>query len=654
MSFRDWERGEPDPRERLAASSWEDAGGRTVEPYSRTPDSYRTRSRRRAAERGQQQPTDDYLPRWATESPGRQATERDGRRGVTGDGRRGVAGGGRHRHDGLAGDETFPRDETSPGDGTRSRDGTPPRADVGWRATETTHTWRRVTETTRWHEDPTGGTSQAGPASGAAGSAPTSGMGGSPYTGRRWSVERSVTDEGYVGSRRAVERTDPASTEAGRRRVVWSGEAESPGDDQRPARLPSRRPSPRRGNPDPDGSRYGSDTDSAWYDDPEPPRYDDPDGGPSRYRSRSPAPSRYGDTDGSRYGYPDADASRYRSLDAGPSRYPGRAPEPSGWGSDGGRRRKDSAEPALPPTAVDPWDASGLHVWDGADRSTGNGRWDGFTDTGQWDRFTDTGRWDDTGWVGTGREDDTGLGRRDGGAGAEGWPGPRPDGFWSGTRLAGDDPRWMATPTSAPRSPAVTGWPEPYPGADETSGGRRSRPDPTTGRRRAEPGPVPVGRSSGTGSPTVAGSPAAATRTDRGSAARTAPAGRRARRIEDDLLDPDQGGAVRSLVYTAVCYVLPALALFGWLLTLSGQAPAGCVTDLSGGGCDSPRAHAIGSFVAGGPRFGLALATSLVVALLLRRVGATWRAASVALASAVVGGGLSTVLISVVTGEPIG
>lgn len=71
-------------------------------------------------------------------------------------------------------------------------------------------------------------------------------------------------------------------------------------------------------------------------------------------------------------------------------------------------------------------------------------------------------------------------------------------------------------------------------------------------------------------------------------------------------------------------------------------------------GCDSPRARALGSLAAGLPRFGLALASSLVVALLLRRVGTTWRSASVALAAAVVGGGLSTVMISAVTGQPIG
>ncbi|MEV5767333.1 hypothetical protein AB0L34_22600 [Micromonospora sp. NPDC052213] len=50
----------------------------------------------------------------------------------------------------------------------------------------------------------------------------------------------------------------------------------------------------------------------------------------------------------------------------------------------------------------------------------------------------------------------------------------------------------------------------------------------------------------------------------------------------------------------------------------------------------------------------MALASSLVVALLLHRVGTTWRSAAVALAAAVVGGGVSTVMTSAVTGQPIG
>jgi hypothetical protein len=126
------------------------------------------------------------------------------------------------------------------------------------------------------------------------------------------------------------------------------------------------------------------------------------------------------------------------------------------------------------------------------------------------------------------------------------------------------------------------------------------------------------------------------------------------RRLEDDLLDPDPSGPVRPLVYTIACYLVPGLLVFLWLLTLDGQTPVDCVTDITGGGCASPRSQAVGSLAAGAPRFGLALASSLVVAELLRRVGTTWRPATIALASAVVGGGLSTVLISMVTGQPIG
>ncbi|SCL38871.1 hypothetical protein GA0074692_5162 [Micromonospora pallida] len=124
------------------------------------------------------------------------------------------------------------------------------------------------------------------------------------------------------------------------------------------------------------------------------------------------------------------------------------------------------------------------------------------------------------------------------------------------------------------------------------------------------------------------------------------------RAIEEDLRDGDPDGGIRPLLYTVACYVLPALAVFVWLLTFSGHVPADCVTGFTG--CDSPRAQAIDSFVSGAPRFGLALATSLLVAVVLRGIGTTWRTTALALASSVVGGGLSTVLISVVTGEPIG
>ncbi|MER7418598.1 hypothetical protein ABT346_17745 [Micromonospora peucetia] len=200
------------------------------------------------------------------------------------------------------------------------------------------------------------------------------------------------------------------------------------------------------------------------------------------------------------------------------------------------------------------------------------------------------------------------------------WDHAGPTGWWDRTDGAG---QW--------RQPDDSGQWERY--SDDDGWWNRIAPPPPPRRRVAEP---------------VGAATAATVR----SRATTAGAG--GRRIEDDLLDPDPGGSWRPLLYTLACYLVPAVLIFVWLLTLDGQVPAGCVTDISGGGCDSPRSRASGSLASGLPRFGLALASSLVVALLLRRVGTMWRSVSVALAAAVVGGGLSTVLISVVTGQPIG
>ncbi|MFE9689787.1 hypothetical protein [Micromonospora sp. NPDC005806] len=381
-------------------------------------------------------------------------------------------------------------------------------------------------------------------------------------------------EQGYVGSRRAesieeepvsgpAPRSRPRRTQTRRPQVTWSGLAESPASGGEGDRWDSGRTSRR-------DRRSGSDS---W--------------------SR-----------------PEVDDPWSRGWSAGP----------------------DPAE--RPP--VDPWDASGVHAWDRAvtgdrwDQPDGTGRWDRTEHTGEFGRITDTGQWD--------RSADTGQWDRYTAAGQwsryaevdpwdrtvppaparEGWASAeRAEGFWSGTRLAGDDPRWMETPPSAPRSPMAA----------------------YTAPRLRTAGPVGAGRD---GVPTL--------RRQIG----TVGGGSWARRLEDDLLDPDPGGPLRPLVYTAACYLVPALLLFVGLLFLDGQAPAGCVTDITGGGCDSPRAHAFASLIAGAPRFGLALVSSLVVAVVLRRVGTTWRSATVALAAAVVGGGLSTVMVSAVTGQPIG
>ncbi|GGM30320.1 hypothetical protein GCM10011608_13660 [Micromonospora sonchi] len=546
MSYRDWERGEDGPRERGPAASWADPVDRSpAERYDSPTEQYRTPSRRRAIERGQQEPEESYLPRWALES-----------------GVRSADGGGRH---------AAPDDDDA--DGPRY---------ASWRSTESTRgRWAADTETSRGRR--AADSNSRGPAT-----EPVS-----DHT-REWTFDHPQ-EEGYVGSRRAEEddpvsgaapRSRPRRAQSRRREVIWSGledEGQQPTDSEPVAEPPTRR--------------------------------------------------------------------QRRAVE------PAAAPEVDPW-ERATEHRTRGARPEDPP-AVDPWDASGLHAWQqpaiGAGRGTeqsdpwdadSTSQWLQAADAGQWLQPDTTGQWDrdaeadrrDRQQALDGRNGSSAPDRWDrtepprsgatSGAGQWSWAepaGPEPvsEGFWPGTRLAGDDPRWVDASASAPRSPVV-GYTAPRP-----------RPAP---QRRAAPAPParPVGM--------------AAVR--RGIEAVST--GSWNRRLEDDLLDPDPGGPWLPLLYTAACYLLPAIVIFVWLLTLDGTPPAGCVTDISGGGCDSQRARAFGAMVAGIPRFGLALASSLVVAMLLRRVGTTWKSTTIALAAAVVGGGLSTVLISALTGQPIG
>ncbi|MBM0276080.1 hypothetical protein [Micromonospora tarensis] len=520
MSYRDWGRGDGSPRERQPSASWgERAASVPVDPYD-ADGRYRTSSRRRALERGQDEPVDAYLPRWALESGVRHAD-----------------GGGRH---------------AAPDEDEREFDR--PMSGAGRRSAESPDDWQRGGRASRREQMAIG----AGPES--------------DHT-REWTLDRPQ-EPGYAGRRRAdAEEDEPVSgavtdrrprrAPAGRPQVIWSG-----GD------LESTTPSEQ--TPDQQTSR------------------------PGRRRRRATEESW-----GSR---PAADPWVRKSE---------RAAEP---------------EPSYPP-AVDPWDASGVHEWlpaAGPDAGDLSGQWSAVESVGGWERSEHTGQWERSA-IEDGQWDRTLPPRSDRSVAAEGWP-SRDDGFWSGTRLADDDPRWMDPTTSAPRSPVV-GYTAPRP---------RSAPVPRTAAPR--PGGVPRRRADRP----VVGAASVRRRVE------SAATGAWARRLEDDLLDPDPGGSVRPLLYTAACYLVPAMLIFVWLLTLDGQAPAGCVTDISGGGCDSARSRALDSLLAGSPRFGLALVSSLVVAALLRRVGTTWRSATIAVAAAVVGGGLSTVLISAVTGQPIG
>ncbi|BCJ59459.1 hypothetical protein [Micromonospora endophytica] len=571
MSYRDWGRGDDGPRERRSAASWADP----VEPspdeqYDSAVERYRTPSRRRAIERGQEEPEESYLPRWALES-----------------GVRSVDGGGRHAAPDDDDDEVRPRYAGS----WRSTDA------VGGRraADEGTGRGRRAAD-----PEPTRSRRLAESSWRDAAAEPVS-----DHT-REWTFDRPQ-EEGYVGSRRAEEddpvsgvapRSRPRRAQSRQRQVTWSGledEGKQSAGSEPAAEAPTRR----------------------------------------RRRAAEPVVE------------PAADPWE-------------RAAEPWERGSESSGRGPESRP------AVDPWDASGLHVWEqpaGADRrDEASDPWDADSTsqwlqaadaeqwaepdqtaqwlqpdtTGQWDRHTeadrrdrqrDSSRWD--GYSDGDRRERTESPRSSATSGAGQWswaepaePEPAADGFWPGTRLAGDDPRWVDASASAPRSPVV-GYTAPRP---------RASP-----RRRASPAAParPIGM--------------AAVR--RGI---EAVGGSWNRRLEDDLLDPDPGGPWLPLLYTAGCYLLPAVVIFVWLLTLDGTPPTGCVTDISGGGCDSQRARAFGAMVAGMPRFGLALASSLVVAMLLRRVGTTWKSTTIALAAAVVGGGLSTVMISAVTGQPIG
>ncbi|MBF9129291.1 hypothetical protein I0C86_09940 [Plantactinospora sp. S1510] len=125
------------------------------------------------------------------------------------------------------------------------------------------------------------------------------------------------------------------------------------------------------------------------------------------------------------------------------------------------------------------------------------------------------------------------------------------------------------------------------------------------------------------------------------------------RRLEDDLLDPRPNGPMTAVLYTAAWYGVAVLAVFVWVLTLDASVPVDCVPAASGG-CESERGQAMTALLDGVPRFAAALGTGLVVAALMRWFNRTWRAVTVGLAAAVVGGGLSTVLFSVISGQPLG
>ncbi|MCA2212703.1 hypothetical protein [Jidongwangia harbinensis] len=106
---------------------------------------------------------------------------------------------------------------------------------------------------------------------------------------------------------------------------------------------------------------------------------------------------------------------------------------------------------------------------------------------------------------------------------------------------------------------------------------------------------------------------------------------------DDDDLEEDTGGPLAAVGYTVMWYGVPVVLVVLYMLVLNGSQQARALDTLGGAA----------------PEFGLSLLLSVVVAVGLRWASGTWKAASVGLAAAVVGGGLATVLSSAITGNSL-
>lgn len=112
---------------------------------------------------------------------------------------------------------------------------------------------------------------------------------------------------------------------------------------------------------------------------------------------------------------------------------------------------------------------------------------------------------------------------------------------------------------------------------------------------------------------------------------------------QNDLLEPDEefeedtGGPLAAVGYTVVWYGVPVVLFVLYMLVLNGTQQAQALSTLAGAA----------------PQFGLSLVLSMLVAVGLRWASGSWKAASVGLAAAVMGGGLATVLTSAITGQSL-
>ena len=111
-----------------------------------------------------------------------------------------------------------------------------------------------------------------------------------------------------------------------------------------------------------------------------------------------------------------------------------------------------------------------------------------------------------------------------------------------------------------------------------------------------------------------------------------------------DLLDPDDeeddqasGGPLAAVGYTVIWYGVPVVLFVFYMLVVNSGV----------------QTHALDTLAKAAPQFGISLVLSVIVAVGLRRASSSWKAVSVGLAAAVVGGGLATVLSSAITGNSL-
>jgi hypothetical protein len=115
-------------------------------------------------------------------------------------------------------------------------------------------------------------------------------------------------------------------------------------------------------------------------------------------------------------------------------------------------------------------------------------------------------------------------------------------------------------------------------------------------------------------------------------------------RRSSDLLDPDDeeddqvsGGPLAAVGYTVIWYGVPVVLFVLYMLIVN----------------QGSQTHALDTAAKAAPQFGISLVLSMMVAVGIRWATSSWKAISVGLAAAVVGGGLATVLSSALSGNSL-